>query len=288
MTSQFDHPVRGAALAIGAVLLFACLDAVTKDLTTRVAIVSVVWGRYIVHCLFTVIAFWPQAGARMFRTGHLPLQIVRGVAMVATTGLVVLALRHLPLAETTAMVFVGPLIAASLAVPLLGERMSLARAGSTIVGFLGVLLIARPGAALSGPGIAYALGGAACYAVYQIVTRRLSTIDPPVTQLFYMALIGSAILVPLLPWVGDPGEIALRDWLQLLLVGLLAGTGHYLMIRAFRVAAVTTIAPYVYFQLVWAMALGWFAFGHWPDPYALCGIAVVSGSGLFMALAGRR
>jgi drug/metabolite transporter (DMT)-like permease len=287
MASETEHPLHGAALTVGAALVFALLDAVTKDLTTRVALMVVIWGRYAVNCLFTVGVFWPQVGARLLHTRHPLLQSVRGLALVTTTGLVVAALRHLPLAETTALVFSAPLLSTPLAVPLLGERMTLRRTAATGVGFIGVLLIARPGGSLSGIGVTLALGGAACLSVYHVLTRKLSGADPPMTQLFYMALVGSVAAFPALLWTGGFGGIAPGDWMRIVLVGVLAGVGHYLMIRAYKAAGVNTIAPYIYTQLVWAMLLGWLAYRHLPDAYGLAGIAVIMASGLFVTFARR-
>jgi drug/metabolite transporter (DMT)-like permease len=179
--------LHAALLFLTALLLFAALDATAKHLSALFAVPLLVWARYLVHLVIMLLAVAPSMGRRLIVTERPWLMSLRGLTLVAVTLLGQLALKTLPLAETTALIFVAPLLVALLAAPLLGETVRLRTWLATIAGFVGVLLIARPGGSLFGPGVAYALGAALSYAAYQILTRKLAASEHPMRLLFYTA-----------------------------------------------------------------------------------------------------
>jgi drug/metabolite transporter (DMT)-like permease len=210
--------------------------------------------------------------------------IFRAIMLVCSSLLIQLAFHSLPLAETTAFFFVTPLLVALLAGPLLGEKLRIRTWLATLAGFAGALLIARPGGALVGVGVAYTLGAALCYAFYQILTRKLSTTEPVMRQLFYTALVGSIVMSFALPvyWTG-----VVPTPLQGLLItslGIFAGTGHFLLIRAYRETPASTLSPMLYFQLIWVILFGWLVFSQLPDPLSIVGMLIIGGSGLSLAV----
>ena len=188
-----QHPLRGILLFMLALMLFALLDATAKHLTATFAVPLLVWARYTLHFLIMLIFVAPSIRLQLVRTDNLALQVVRALALVGTTGFAMMAFRSMPLAEATAVLFLAPLLVTLLAGPVLGERIGTGRWAVVFIGFAGVLLIARPGGALNPEGVAWALGGAVCYAIYQILTRRLSHAEHPLTLLFYTALVGTAV-----------------------------------------------------------------------------------------------
>ncbi len=179
-------------------------------------------------------------------------------------------------------------LVALLAGPVLGERIGAGRWTAIIVGVCGVLLIARPGGALNPAGMAWALAAAASYAAYQLLTRRLSQVEHPMTLLFYTALVGTAATSLTLPWFWTETDPSPLQWLQIASLGVYGGVGHFLLIRAFRLAPASTLSPFTYSQLIWAAALGWLVFGHVPDAMTSVGMAVIAASGLWLALGARR
>jgi drug/metabolite transporter (DMT)-like permease len=213
---------------------------------------------------------------------------LRGLTLVAVTLLGQLALKTLPLAETTALVFVAPLLVALLAAPLLGEKVRLRTWLATIAGFVGVLLIARPGGSLFGPGVAYALGAALSYAAYQILTRKLAASEHPMRLLFYTALLGTLAMLPVLPAYWDGIWPTPMQSLLIVSLGLYGGIGHFMLIRAFHTTSASLLAPLLYTQLVWATLLGWLVFDHLPDLLTVVGMMVIGASGLSLAIRGRR
>jgi drug/metabolite transporter (DMT)-like permease len=193
----------------------------------------------------------------------------------------------MPLAESTAIVFIAPLVVVMLAHWLLKERIAGVHVLAVIAGFFGVLLIARPGGALNTPGLIWMLLAAACYSTYQIQTRQLSPGENTLTMLFYTALVGTVTMTLAAPlyWSGPmPGWI---DAVLIASLGLYGGTGHLMLTRAFRYAPASFLSPFLYVQLVWATVLGWLFFRHLPDLLSLAGMAVIVGSSLSIAYAER-
>ncbi len=288
MTDSRQHPLRGILLILSALFFFAALDATSKHLAQKFAVPLLVWARYTLHCVLMVIFLAPSMRLRLVATQRPLIQVTRALMLVGTTGFLMAALRLMPLAETTAILFVTPLLVALLAGPWLGEKIGVQRWLAVIAGFAGTLLIARPGGALNGPGILLALTGAVCYSVYQIQTRQLSSTENTFTMLFYTALVGTVVMTLGLPWFWDGPR---PDGLEMLLIaslGIYGGTGHYLLTRAFRHAPASTLSPFMYAQLIWATLLGWQVFDHLPDGWSILGMTVIAGSGLAVALAERR
>jgi drug/metabolite transporter (DMT)-like permease len=283
-----SHPLRAVALFLAALLLFSGLDATAKHLSQTFTVPMLVWARYTVHCLVMVVFLAPGMGMRLLATRRPLVQVVRGLMLVATTAFCMAAFQRMPLAETTALVFITPLVVTLLAVPLLKEQVPPARWIAVATGFAGALLVARPGGALSGIGVLFALLAALAYGIYQILTRQIAGREHPVVMLFYTALIGMLLMTLGLPWFWSGPMPDLPQALLIASLGLYGGTGHFLLIRAFRMAPASLLSPFLYVQLVWATLLGWLVFGHVPDVLALAGMAVIGGSGLWIALAERR
>ncbi len=290
MTTSFpaQHPLRGILLFMLALMLFASLDATAKYLTAFFAVPLLVWARYALHFLLMLVFVAPSMRTELVRTANLKLQLIRALALLATTGCGMAAFRVMPLAEATAVIFLAPLLVTLLAGPILNERIGAGRWMAVLAGFGGVLLVVRPGSDLNLAGILWALTGAFSYAIYQILTRRLSHAEHPLTLLFYTALVGTGVMSAALPWfwVGTSPEPL--QWLLIASLGIYGGAGHFLLIRAFRLAPASTLTPFTYAQLVWAGLLGWLVFGNVPDAVTAAGMAVIAASGLWLALAERR
>lgn len=275
---------RGMALILAAVLVFACLDSTAKYLSGFYPLVLLVWARYTAQFLLMVAFLAPSHGRALLHTHRPGAQILRALLLLGVTVCVITALSLLPLAEATALGYTSPLMAALLAGPLLGERVGTRRWLALAAGFCGVLLIAHPGGALTGPGVLWALLGALCYACYQLMTRHLHKTENSLTLLFYTALVGTLVSSIALPWLPHHPLPQGLDWLPVVSMGVLGGLGHFLLIRAFRHADVATLAPMLYSQLLWAAGLGWLIFGHLPDSWAISGMFLVVVSGLAVAL----
>lgn len=282
------HPVRGILLMTAAVLCFALLDATSKRLSQTYPVPMLVWARYTLHFVLMLVFLAPSMRWKLVATKHPVKQVVRALLLVGVTGFAMAAFQRLPLAETTALLFITPLIVALLAGPFLGEKLRPLHWGASLFGFSGALLIARPGGVFDLAGILLVLTAAACYSVYQIQTRQLSPSENTLTMLFYTALVGTVSMTLGAPlyWGGPLPDLA--DGLLIATLGLYGGTGHYLLIKAFRFAPATTLSPFLYVQLIWAALLGWLVYDHWPDAMTLAGMAIIAASSIALALTQRR
>lgn len=274
----------GVAFLLAATLLFALHDAVSKHLIAFFSVPLLVWARYVIYIVIMLLGVAPRMGREIIVTGRPWLMILRALMLVCVSVCFQNALKTLPLAEATALTFVTPLIVALASGPLLGEKVRLGAWLATVAGFGGVLLIARPGGAMDPAGVGYALGTALCYAAYQLLTRKLAASEPPMRQLFYTALAGAIAMSLFIPahWTGEiptPGQ-----GLLIVSLGLTAGIGQFLLIRAFHCTPASTISPLLYSQLVWAMLFGWLVFGQLPDLPTMAGMLVIGGACLSLAL----
>lgn len=272
---------RGILLICTAVALFAGLDATAKYLGRSLPVAEVVWARYLTHFLLMLALLGPSRGLDLVRTRRLAVQVVRALLLVGCSFLFMSSLLYLPLAEASAITFVSPLILTALSVPLLKEYVGPRRWIAVGIGFIGMLIIIRPGGGLLHWAVALPLTMAVMYAFYQLLTRLIANQEQPLTTLFYSAVVGTIATSAVVPFVWHTPT----DWLELALLaltGVLGGTGHLALIKAFEVAPASVLAPFTYSQLVWALLLGYLAFGEFPDRWSLIGMAVIVGSGIYV------
>jgi drug/metabolite transporter (DMT)-like permease len=273
--------LAGIALMCVAVALFAGNDAAAKYLTASMDSIQVVWARYMSAFALAVILLNPVKKPGVMRTGRPWLQLGRSGLLFVSTMLNFIALRYLQLDQTITIMFATPFLVALFGGPLLGEWVGWRRWLAIIVGFCGVLLVARPGAGGIHPAALLMLAAAICYALYAISTRILSRTDSDETTNFYSNLVGAALVTLAVPffWTNqsDPLVIAL-----MCAMGLLSGFGHYFLIRAHRFAPAAVLAPFIYTEIVWMIALGFLVFGDVPNRWTLAGVAVVIASGLYL------
>ncbi|WP_047335874.1 DMT family transporter [Pseudomonas protegens] len=282
-----EHPIKGIALICLAVLLFASHDTLSKYLSAFYPIVMVVWARYVVHTLLMLVVFVPRSGfSAVVRTKRPGLQLLRALCLIGTSLLFTTGLRYIPLAEATAVNFLAPLLVTALSVPFLGERVSRAQWLAVLTGFVGVLIVVRPGGALFTPAILLPLGSALCFGFYQLLTRKLSGVDSPTTSNFLTGILNSLVMSALLPFFWSTPTLV--HGLFMIGLGTCGMLGHMLLTQAFRHAAPAMLAPFSYGQILFAGLFGYLIFDHTPDQYALVGIAVICLSGLAVAWAQRK
>ena len=283
-----DPALRAALpLIVGAGLCFSTLDATAKYLVQEHTLFVVVWARYAGQMIVVTPISWHRGGGGFWRTRHLALQLARSLCLVVATLCFFGALRFLPLAEGSAISFLAPMFAIVLSRPVLGERPTRARWLAAVTGFLGIVILVRPGSAVFHPATGLLVMAAISNALYQLLTRRLPN-DSPHTTLFYSALVGTAILSLGIPFVDIPGAFSWRDGFFLVLLGLLAGVGHWMLISAYLRAPASLVAPFTYLQMIWATLYGYVVFGQLPDGLSALGMAVIVASGVGLILHERR
>lgn len=271
----------GIGLMCAALLCFACLDTIAKWLTQHLPTLQVVWGRYTSHFVLSFLVVNPWTIPGLLATRRLGVQIGRSALLFGSTVFNFIALRYLQLDQTAAIAFTTPFFIALMAGPLLGEWIGWRRWMAIIVGFCGVLLVARPGMGGIHPAAIFSVLSMICYALYNISTRFLAGYDSTATTVFYSTLVGLVAISLPMPavWVVPEEPLVITG---LVAAGAFGWVGHLLLILAHRYAPAPILAPYVYTQLLWYVAGGFFIFGDLPSAFTLAGAAVVIASGLYL------
>ncbi len=284
--SRGEVPVwRGIAWILLATLLFVGTGVLAKHLTGAYPVTQVVWARYAFHLLLMLLVF-RQGILGLIRDSRRPgLQVGRALCLLAATGLSFAALARMPIADFTALIFLGPILLTAFSVPMLGESVGTRRWIAVAVGFAGALIIVRPGSGLFQQAAWIAVAVALFDALYTIATRSLSRTDPVLTTLAFTAAVGTLVTTLAVPvvWIAPDGQ----GLVLMAALGVAAGTGHFAYIKGVTIAPVSVAAPFLYAELVWAIPVGFLAFGDFPDGWTLAGAAVVAGSGLYL-LRGKR
>ncbi|MER8365348.1 DMT family transporter [Mesorhizobium sp. M1348] len=263
-------------------VFFTFLDTSSKYLVLAgVSALIVAWTRFAVHVLIVGVFLRGWREPLRFRPANLPAHITRGLLLFGSTICNILALRTLQLAETTSIYFFGPMVITALAGPLLGEWAGWRRWLAIMSGFVGVLIITRPGIGVFGVGHLFALGSMLSNSFYVIMTRRMSATETSESLILFSALAPAVLLLPTLPFSLSLPQDGWH-WFILLMLGVFGALGHWLLVQAYRLATTTALAPYPYSQMIWMIVSGLIVFNQFPDRWTLAGATVIVASGLYI------
>jgi drug/metabolite transporter (DMT)-like permease len=274
-------PISAILLIVAACACFTSIDVTVKHLSQRYPVPLLVWARWGVQALLMFALLAPKMRWNLVRTARPGLHLVRGTVLIASSLCFFTAVKYLPLAEATALNYTSPILVTLLAGWLLDEHITLPRWGFAAAGFVGMVLIVRPGTGLLDSASLFALAAAATYAVYQILTRKLAGEDLRVL-LFYPCLCATVLMSIVVGFLHDEGWYPSSDLALFLGIGVMGSVGHWLFTRAFRLASASAIAPFTYVQLVFSTIAAWALFGTFPDGWALTGMIVIAGSGVVL------
>jgi len=282
--------LAGVALQLVALAVFVCMDTLLKLLTAQFAVPQLMWARFLFSLLAAALFFRLVTGRLPWRS-HAPwLQAARSLLLAASNLMFSTALVYLPLTDCTAIGFASPLFTVALAAVWLREKVGPRRWVGVGIGFVGVLIALRPPFLTGEEAMHWAailpLGTAAMFAVYQILTRKLATIDDPRTTILHTGFAASIAASLAQPFVWTAPS--LPGWGMLALLGVLGGVGHGLLVLAYARAPASLLAPMSYTQLIWASLAGILVFADWPDATTLAGAAVIALGGVLVALPDRR
>ena len=265
----------GIVLALTAMVCFATLDSITKYVSTGVPVFMAIWFRYTVQAVLTTAVVLPMRGRQVLRTAHPKFQVLRGVLLLGTSMLAFLSLRFMPVGEFTAIMMIAPLIITLLAATLLKEKVSVLRWALVVGGFIGTLIIIRPGQESFEWHTLLPISLAFCVAWFQTLTSKLAKTEDPATMHLYTGWVASLVCALALPFVWQDLPSS-QIWWLIALVGVLGAIGHFLLILSYQRAPASTVTPYLYTQIGFAMLGGWLIFSHVPDLWALLGIAMIA------------
>ncbi len=274
-------------LVLFAYFCFAGLDASAKLAGATLAPLQIVWMRFVTHSLVATAALRPWRSPALYRPRSAALQFARAFSVLAATFFNFYALRYLPLALTGAIFFLSPFLVTALAGPVLGEWAGRRRWSAIVIGFLGALIIIRPGLDGFHPAMLLSLAATASFSIFVLLTRHLALRETTESLTLLPAIIAAVLMVPpgLAQWTPVPD---LLHWSLLLATGVFGALGHWVFIKAHEAAPAPVLAPFVYSQIIWMTGLGYLLFGDIPDRATMIGAAVIIGSGLYLFYRERR
>ena len=281
--SAGDRPLLGIAFMALGVSVVPMMDGIAKSLADDYAVLQIVWARFAVHLVWLLPFLLWHGHGRSVLAPRLPgLQILRGVFLLGATVCYFSAIAFMPIADALALLFISPMVVTLLAPVILGERVGIWRWSAVVAGFIGALIVVRPGFGVFQSASVLALGAGVLHGCYLLTTRRLAGSTNPMITLFYtgaIGLLGMSFAMPAV-WIA-PTPL---DWGWMVVMGALAAGGHFLIIKGFDQAPAPVVAPVAYAEIVAATAVGWFAFGDFPAAWTWLGIVVIVTSGLVISI----
>lgn len=279
--AERNNAPLGIALILSAMFVFATQDAITKTLAATYSAPQILLVRFGFYLLFALAYSARRKPLRQCLKSNAPvLQVIRSLLILLEIICFIVTIRQLSLAELHALIATFPLMVTAIAAVFLGEAVGVRRWAAVCVGFFGVLVILRPGIAAVQPAALLGLLTALMFAGYNVMTRLVARYDDSETSMVYMAVVGFAGMAVVGPffWVQpDP-----RGWTLLLVLSLTAAAGHLLLIKALEAAPASTLQPFNYTMLVFAVLYGWLIFDNLPDLWTIAGAGIVVGSGLYV------
>lgn len=284
-----SRTLQGVLLQLAALALFVAMDSLLKLLVAQYAVPQLMFLRFVTHTLLVVLALRLLTGSVPWRSRAPLLQTLRSATLAIANAALSVALIHIPLADATAVMFAAPVMTVALAALWLGERVSPRRWIGVGIGLAGVCVALRP-PFLTGEPLHWAmllpLLTALANTAYQLLTRRLATLDDPRTTFVHTGLAALVLTGLVQPFAWQMPGLADLPWM--LALGVLGALGHVLVVLAFARAPASVLAPMSYTQLLWAGLAGVLVFGDWPDGWTLLGAAVIAAGGVLVALPDRR
>jgi len=280
--AQQEQTVKGIFALILATLLFASQDAITKHLISTMPVAQLMFVRYFFFALFALVYASRKTRLRHVFHSHWPkLQLLRGLLIASEMALFAYTLKYLGIAEMHTIFACFPLIITVLSVPMLGEQVGWRRWLAVSVGFIGTLIIIQPGSGVFSPFAMTALACALMFAIYNIITRKVSRQDSLETSLLYFGVVGFLVTLLAVPFFWQ--SMSNTEILWLLMISIISIFSHLLLIKSLELAPAVILQPFNYFILVWAMVIGYSFYGEILDTNTLIGAALVIGSGVYIA-----
>ena len=288
ITPLEERRLLGIGLALAAYFMFTGIDSSAKWLALAgIPAMQIVFLRYAIHLALALCIHVPQGGFTLVRTASLRIQALRAAMLLGATTCNFIAVRYLPLTVTGAIAFTMPLFLCALSVPILSETVGWRRWTAIAVGFIGILVIVRPGTEAFHPAALLCLAAAVFSAFYFLLTRRMAGRDSAATQQFYVGLFSTVVLAPFaIPFWVWPTDVA--AWIAFFTVGLFGFAGHQLITVASGHAPASVLAPFSYLQIIFMAASSWLVFNQPPDIWLFLGAPIVIASGLYIWLRERQ
>jgi len=272
--------MRGPILNLSAWLILPIMDAIAKYLSYSLPILQITWFRFFFSAVITGIFIYLFSRKSFVRSKNIKSQVLRGILLLTSSLLFFYAISVISLAKALTLAFICPLIVTALSPYFLKERVGRRRWTAVIVGFIGVLLVIRPGIVEFNWASLASLGTGLCYAIYLIVTRSLKDTDNGLLTLLLTSIIGTVVLSIYLPfvWVNP----SLNQLLLAVNMGFIAALAHGLIIISYNYSDASKLAPLGYFEIIPNIIIGYIWFSDFPDKYTILGLLVIILSGIYV------
>ncbi|WP_235580473.1 DMT family transporter [Rhizobacter sp. Root404] len=287
MTVTAQRPGLGIGLVLMMGACFAVSDTLIKYLGGWLPVLFLLWARYAIQA-GTMAVWLARQGWRGFATAHPRFQWMRGALLLVTSGMSFFGLQLMPVAEFTALGMLTPVVVTMLAAWVLHEPVSRMRWALVCGGFIGAVIVIRPGSGVFGWAAIFPLLMALCYGCFQVLTSRLASLESPYTTHFYTGFSGAVLVTPLLllhagDYFAAAQAVPPAKLVLVLGIGLFATVGHLCLIFAFGHAPMATLMPFIYTQIAFALGVSYLVFRHVPDGWAWVGMAVIAACGAVSA-----
>lgn len=282
MTRNASTALLGIGYLVAATACFATLDTTTKYVALAVPVLMALWARYVVQAVISTAILWPIHRWSLLQTVHPRLQLLRGLLLIGSTCMSFLSLRFLPVAELTAIVMATPMVVTVLLVTVFKQRIAPLHWLFVLGGFAGTMMIVRPAGNHLGWAVLLPLGCLAVNSVFQLLSSHLGRSESPATTHFYSVWVGAVLSSLALPFAWELFDSALL-WLLTVFMGVMGALGHFLLATAYQQAPASTLMPYLYCNVAFAVFGGWLVFSHVPDGWGLVGICCIAVSGICSA-----
>ena len=271
----------GIFLIVLASAILSSKDGIVKTIVSQVTPIQIVWIQFVGVFLVMALISMPKHGAKVFWPSSPGAQFIRGALNVGAVLAFFWALKYIPIADATAMMLFAPIVATIASPFLLGEKIGIMRVSAAVFGFVGVLVILRPGLAGDSTGYYFGFAAGIMLGLTFIANRKLGGTQPFLLNITYNALMGSLALTPLVILLWEP--IPATANLMLVFIVILSVVGQGCMISSFKFGPAAVISPYFYTALIFAALIGYLVFGDIPDTTSWIGMALIVGSGLYIA-----
>ena len=259
--------------------LFAAVDTQAKFLTDSLHAIQIVWFRQL-GLLFGVLPLLLWHGTSILRTPRPRLQVARGACAVVSSVLFITAVSHVPLADAVAVTFVAPFFVTVMAALTLRESVGMRRWSAVAIGFVGTLIVIRPGMGVVHPSMALVIVAAAFFAARQVIGRTVSTTDRTVTTVAYTALVSIFLVTLPLPFVWKWPSVGL-ELIILCSMALMSAMAEFCVIRSLELAQAVVVAPLHYTLLIWSTIWGYLVFADLPDIWTWTGTLIIMSTGFY-------
>tara|TARA_B100001996_G_scaffold343507_1_gene298679 strand:- start:986 stop:1834 length:849 start_codon:yes stop_codon:yes gene_type:complete len=272
--------MKAIILNLSAWVMLPIMDGFAKYLSSTIPVLQITWSRY----FFTVVIVLPIMlvffRKNLVWTEQPKLQLIRGLLLFCANILFFYSISVISLSKALTLAFIAPLIVTALSSVLLGEKVGFKRWAAVIIGFIGSLIVIRPGFVEINLASFSAIGTGILYAFYLIVTRKLHNSDNPLLTLLLTGAVGAVIGTLIMPtvWI----QPSITEWYIMFAIGLFASIGHLLLILSLRYADASKLAPFGYFEIVTNIIIGYFFFNNFPDYWHFLGLFIIISSGIYI------